>query len=97
IEEHVARGGERRDLAIVEREGAAIAQSNEHVTAAADIPRLWIRDRESESGRDRGVDCIAPCTKNLEPRLARERTIARDHRMRRARRVVNRRERPRGG
>ena len=51
VEVHVARRGERRDLAIVERRGAAVGHANDHVAAAADVAGLGIRRRPSRSRR----------------------------------------------
>ena len=94
VEEHVASGRERRDLAIVERERPAIAQPNEHVAAAAQVTGLRVRYCEREARGDGRVHRIAALAQDRETGVARERAVARNHRMRRHRGVLRCRERP---
>jgi hypothetical protein len=64
VEIHVAGGGERRALAIVE-EIRLTARIDRHEPAAADVARLGIRDGQRERDCDRGVDRIAALFEDL--------------------------------
>ena len=61
VKVHVARGGARCLLAIVDEEIAfgALRKMHEHESAAADISRDRVHDGEREAGGDRRIDRIA--------------------------------------
>jgi hypothetical protein len=72
VEVHVARRGERGDLAIVERRTPAVGHADDHVPAAADVSGLGKDDRHREAHGDRGVDCIAAALEDLDAGFARQ-------------------------
>ena len=82
VEIHVARCGEWRDLAIVERRGAAVGHVDDHVSAATDVARLRIRHGNGKPDRNGCVDGVAAALEDLDARRAAERRVARHHRMR---------------
>src|SRR5690606_41092753 len=54
VEVHVAGRLAGRDLAVVERGGAAVREADDHEAAAADVAGARVSDAEREADRDRG-------------------------------------------
>ena len=63
---HIARGGGGCTLAVVEGDGAAVGEADEHETAAADIASEGMHDGECEAGGDGGVDGVAAALEHFE-------------------------------
>ena len=59
IKINIPRRQRRRHLAIINRRGAPVFQTNHHEAAAAEISRRWVCYRQSEGHCDRGIDCVA--------------------------------------
>ena len=56
----------RRHLAIVDRGGLAVLQTNHHEAAAAEISRGRMRDRERKRHGDRRVDRVAAALHDVD-------------------------------
>ena len=78
VQEHLRVGVERCLLPEVHGRCAPVRETDHHEAAAADVARGRVRDRQRESGGDRGIDGVAPRPQHLRPGPARVR-ICRDH------------------
>ena len=80
VEIHVATGGCRRRLSIVDRDRlTALGDVHEHEAAAAEIAGAGQGDRESEPDGDRRVHRVAALAQDLHADAGRARFLARDH------------------
>ena len=70
---------ERGLLPEVDRGRLAVRKPNHHETATADVPGGWMRHRQGEARRDRGVDGVATRGENVCAYLARDPLLRRDH------------------
>jgi len=80
IEEHIARCGEGRFLAVVQRDGfPRPSEVNQHEAAATQIAGTGQRDREGETDGNGSVNGIAPCFEQRAAEATGDRLLGRHH------------------
>ncbi len=78
VEEHVARGGLGRNLAIVDRNRLARpGEIDQHESAATQIAGDRVRDRERKADRDCRIDRVAASLQNVNADLRCQMLLAR--------------------
>ncbi len=65
VKEHVAGGLLRRHFAEIDGRGLAVFRTQQHKTAAADIPGLRMGDRQRVADRHRRIDGVAALAQNV--------------------------------
>ena len=75
VEEHIARGRERRDFAIVDRCDTSVSHTYQGEAAAPEVAGFRIHDRQRETDGDCGVHGIAAGLHDLDAGLTRERGV----------------------
>jgi hypothetical protein len=70
IQVHVAAGGARCHLAIVDAGAGAVGEAHHHEAAATDVAGGRVRDSEREADRHGSVDRVAPLLQDRDPHVA---------------------------
>ena len=91
---HIARRGKRCRLAIIDRGDATVRHADHHVTATTEIPRLGVRNGESETRGNGGVDGVPTVLHDLHSHVRCDSIVARHHGVARERCAGTGREAP---
>ncbi len=79
VQIHIARGLAGGALAEVDEGGTAVGETDQHESAASQVPGIGMGDGEGESDGDGGVHGIAAVFQDLDPHIGRQWLLRPDH------------------